>query len=183
VSLDAALTDLLPSLVLGASTALKIVRALVMVLFVLSSVLLIAVVLLQEGKGGGIAGAFGGAAAETFGVKAGSVNRFTSILATVFVGLALLVGESAVKFAAPPAPTAPFVPPAGGGAPPGGAPPAAPAPGTPEPPMGEAPPVPPAAPPAMEEPPMGETPPPPMDGAPPPESPPQTPPMDSETPK
>ena len=69
---------------------LPLFRGFVMVLFVLASLILMLVVLIQEGKGGGIAGAFGGAAAETFGVKAGSVNRFTAILAAVFVGLALL---------------------------------------------------------------------------------------------
>lgn len=67
-----------------------IFRGLVMLLFVLVSLFLILVVLIQEGKGGGIAGAFGGAAAETFGVKAGSVNRFTMILVFAFCGLALL---------------------------------------------------------------------------------------------
>ena len=53
--------------------------------------LLVLVILVQEGKGGGIAGAFGGAAAESFGVKAGSVNRFTAVLAAIFMGLAVYV--------------------------------------------------------------------------------------------
>ena len=48
------------------------------------------VVLLQEGKGGGLGSAFGGAAADAFGVKAGTVNKFTTWLATGFLGLALL---------------------------------------------------------------------------------------------
>ena len=40
--------------------------------------LLITIILLQEGKGGGLGGAFGGAGAETFGVQSGGVNRFTA---------------------------------------------------------------------------------------------------------
>src|SRR5206468_3442563 len=70
------------------------------------------------GKGGGIAGAFGGAAAETFGVKAGSVNRFTALLATIFCALALLhaglsstiQGASVIPAAAPEVPAVPVTP-------------------------------------------------------------------------
>jgi protein translocase SecG subunit len=72
------------------AAAMDVFRGAVMVLFFLSSFMVIVVVLLQEGKGGGIAGAFGGAGAETFGVKAGTVNMFTSWLAAFFLGLALL---------------------------------------------------------------------------------------------
>ena len=54
------------------------------VLFFLSSVLLTIVILLQEGKGGGLAEAFGGVGAETFGVKSGGINRVTMTLAVVF---------------------------------------------------------------------------------------------------
>jgi preprotein translocase subunit SecG len=67
-----------------------VIRGAVMVLFFVSAVLVILVVLAQEGKGGGLAGAFGGAGAETFGVKAGTVNKFTAWLAAAFLGLALL---------------------------------------------------------------------------------------------
>ena len=67
-----------------------VVRGAVMVLFVISAVLVTLVVLAQEGKGGGLAGAFGGAGADTFGVKAGTVNKFTAWLAAAFLGLALL---------------------------------------------------------------------------------------------
>ncbi|MCC7139851.1 MAG: preprotein translocase subunit SecG [Planctomycetes bacterium] len=166
-----------------------ILKGLVMVLFVLVSLLLILVVLVQEGKGGGIAGAFGGAAADTFGVKAGTVNRFTVILGSVFCGLALLhAGFSAAQAkgvmpdappaeapSEPPAPSEPATPPAMTDAPPAmsDAPPAMsdtpPAMGDAPPAMTDAPPAmtdePPAmtdAPPAMEGDgaPMGETPPP-----------------------
>lgn len=58
-------------------------------LFFASALLLILVVLVQEGKGGGLGGALGGAGAETFGVRAGGVNRVTFILFGVFVLSAL----------------------------------------------------------------------------------------------
>ena len=67
-----------------------VIRGAVMVIFIISAVLVILVVLAQEGKGGGLAGAFGGAGADTFGVKAGTVNKFTAYLAAAFLGLALL---------------------------------------------------------------------------------------------
>ncbi|HBF22574.1 MAG TPA: preprotein translocase subunit SecG [Planctomycetes bacterium] len=55
------------------------------IVFFISSALLILVVLLQEGKGGGLSDAFGGAGAETFGVRAGGINKFTFGLFAVFV--------------------------------------------------------------------------------------------------
>ena len=61
------------------------VQAVLWVLLILSVVLLIGVILLQEGKGGGLAEAFGGAGAETFGVKAAGINKFTSIVGSVFL--------------------------------------------------------------------------------------------------
>lgn len=83
--------DTLPMLLdLPLAAVMDVVRGAVLVLFVVSAFLVIIVILLQEGKGGGLAGAFGGAGAETFGVKAGTVNKFTAWLATMFLGLALL---------------------------------------------------------------------------------------------
>lgn len=150
-----------------------ILRGLVMLLFVLVALFLILVVLIQEGKGGGIAGAFGGAAAETFGVKAGSVNRFTMMLVFAFCGLALLHAglpspdESLFAGDAPPAPAV---------APPTDTPPAdAPAMTDAPPAMTDAPPAMTDAPPAMtdEAPPaMTDAPPAAMDAAPPAETPP-----------
>lgn len=67
------------------------VRLILWLLFLASAVLLCIVVLLQEGKGGGLAQAFGGTGAETFGVKAGGINRFTFGVAGVFVASALLL--------------------------------------------------------------------------------------------
>jgi len=54
-------------------------------LFFLTALLLILVILLQEGKGGGLTDAFGGAGAATFGVRSGGINRFTFGLFAVFV--------------------------------------------------------------------------------------------------
>ncbi|MBL8899972.1 MAG: preprotein translocase subunit SecG [Planctomycetes bacterium] len=49
-----------------------------------ASLLLIAVVLLQEGKGGGFGDAFGGMGTETFGARVGGVNKFTASIAAFF---------------------------------------------------------------------------------------------------
>ncbi|MBL8756455.1 MAG: preprotein translocase subunit SecG [Planctomycetes bacterium] len=64
------------------------------ILFFASAVLLTIVVLLQESKGGGLAEAFGGMGAETFGVKTGGINRFTFLLAAVFCGSAILISAT-----------------------------------------------------------------------------------------
>lgn len=58
-------------------------------LFFASALLLILVILVQEGKGGGLGGALGGAGSETFGVRAGGVNKVTFMLFGVFVLSAL----------------------------------------------------------------------------------------------
>ncbi|MEW6744228.1 MAG: preprotein translocase subunit SecG [Planctomycetota bacterium] len=70
-----------------------VIIAILWVLFVLSAVLLCAIILLQEGKGGGLAEAFGGMGAEAFGVKAGGVTKVTAVLAAVFLGSAILVAS------------------------------------------------------------------------------------------
>ena len=62
--------------------------------FFASALLLSIVVLLQEPKGGGLAEAFGGMGAETFGVKSGGINRFTFTLATVFCASAILISST-----------------------------------------------------------------------------------------
>ena len=64
------------------------------VLFFASAVLLIVVILLQEAKGGGLSEAFGGVGAETFGVKAGGINKVTFTLAAVFCASALVVNAT-----------------------------------------------------------------------------------------
>ena len=60
-------------------------------IFFASSAFLIFVILLQEPKGGGLAQAFGGTGAETFGVKASGVNRFTLTIAAFWVGSAIMI--------------------------------------------------------------------------------------------
>ena len=64
------------------------------ILFFASAVLLIIVVLLQESKGGGLAEAFGGMGAETFGVKSGGINKVTFTLAAIFCGSAILISAT-----------------------------------------------------------------------------------------
>ncbi len=58
-------------------------------LFFISAVLLMVIILLQEGKGGGLASALGGQGAETFGVSSGGVNKVTLVLAALFLISAL----------------------------------------------------------------------------------------------
>jgi preprotein translocase subunit SecG len=59
--------------------------------FALSSLLLIVVILVQEGRGGGLGDAFGGAGQQTFGVGARGITRFTAAVALVFMGSALTI--------------------------------------------------------------------------------------------
>ena len=61
------------------------------VIFFLASIFLIFIILLQEPKGGGLAEAFGGMGAETFGVKSGGVNRFTLTIAAFWVVSAIMI--------------------------------------------------------------------------------------------
>ena len=66
-----------------------VVQVILWILLLVSIFLLIGVILLQEGKGGGLAEAFGGVGAETFGVKAAGINKFTSIVGAVFLALCI----------------------------------------------------------------------------------------------
>ena len=52
---------------------------------------LVTAVLLQEGKGGGLGDAFGGAGQQTFGVGASGINKFTGVVAVVFLASALSI--------------------------------------------------------------------------------------------
>ena len=65
----------------------------VIVLFVLVCLFLILLVLIQKGRGGGLAGAFGGAGGNTaFGAKTGDVLTWaTSIVFGVFLLLAIIL--------------------------------------------------------------------------------------------
>ncbi len=66
-------------------------------LFVLVALLLIFVILIQSGKGGGLAGTFGGSG-DTMGSLFGGrgsapfLTRITTILATLFMFIALILG-------------------------------------------------------------------------------------------
>ena len=68
-----------------------LLKVLLWVLFFGSAILLSVVILLQEGKGGGLAEAFGGVGAETFGVKSGGISRFTFSVAAVYMVAAILL--------------------------------------------------------------------------------------------
>ena len=63
------------------------------VIVLLLSVFLIAVVLIQRGKGGGLAGALGGAGGSSaFGSRAGDAfTRFTMIIAGVWIFLIMIL--------------------------------------------------------------------------------------------
>jgi len=60
-------------------------EAVLWLIFILSSIVLSVVILLQEPKGGGLAEAFGGMGAQTFGVKATGITKFTAYAAAVFL--------------------------------------------------------------------------------------------------
>ena len=132
-------------------------EAILWILFVLACILVSTVILLQEGKGGGLSEAFGGVGQQTFGVKAEGINKFTGWVSFAVVVLAVVITkmrteDTVVQFAEPlpaqgaldggaAAPGADgTLPEAGGGAPaaPAGQTPPAPAPSPAEtPPTGE----------------------------------------------
>ncbi len=68
-----------------------LIKTILWILFFLSALLLIVVILLQEPKGGGLAEAFGGMGAQTFGVKSGGPNKFTFTVFGVFMVSALFI--------------------------------------------------------------------------------------------
>lgn len=65
------------------------VLTLLYIMFVLAAIVLVVVILLQEGKGGGFGEALGGHGQATFGVGASGINRFTGWIAVVFLVTAL----------------------------------------------------------------------------------------------
>jgi preprotein translocase subunit SecG len=103
------------------------------ILFILSAIVLVVVVLLQEGKGGGLTDALGTSGQQTFGVGASGINKFTGYTGGIFLASALAIhyfnrveAHRSVtgEFGQPPitAPAAPGdatggTPPAGGGTP------------------------------------------------------------------
>jgi preprotein translocase subunit SecG len=89
---------------------------LIVVLYVLVCLFLIGVILLQQGKGGDIANAFGGGSSQAvFGARSGAtlLTRATSVLAALFVVLSMVLtawgqrgGSSVVGGIDAPAPVA-----------------------------------------------------------------------------
>lgn len=59
--------------------------------FAAISLLLIVVILIQEGKGGGLGGAFGGAGQQVFGSGASGIAKFTGYLAGGMLVLAIVI--------------------------------------------------------------------------------------------
>jgi preprotein translocase subunit SecG len=59
------------------------------VVFVLSAIVLVVVVLIQEGRGGGLTDALGTGGQATFGAGARGINMFTGIVAGVFLAAAI----------------------------------------------------------------------------------------------
>ena len=59
------------------------------IVFVLSAIVLIVVVLLQEGRGGGFGQALGEHGQQTFGVAAQGIHKFTMWVAVVFLASAV----------------------------------------------------------------------------------------------
>ena len=66
---------------------------LILILHVIVSFVLIAVILLQAGKGGGLSETFGGASQQLFGTKSSTfLNRATSVCAVLFLITCLSLG-------------------------------------------------------------------------------------------
>jgi len=61
------------------------------ILFSLNAIFLIGIVLMQEGKGGGLGNAFGGAGGDAFGHGVGGINKFTAYIAGSLVLIALIL--------------------------------------------------------------------------------------------
>ena len=80
---------------LAVSTIMKIVA----VLFVISSVLLTLIILVQKGKGGGLSSAFGGG--MTSGILGSKTGDFLTWVTIVLVGIFLGLGVLMAKFYKP----------------------------------------------------------------------------------
>ena len=107
---------------------MQILIVLLYILFVLAAITLVVVILLQEGKGGGLTEALGASGQQTFGVGASGITKFTGWTAAVFLASAVTIhvlnriesGSSVVselgteaQVTAPPAEGAPPAPPTG----------------------------------------------------------------------
>jgi protein translocase SecG subunit len=77
------------------------IEGILWVLFIIVCLIICGLILLQEGKGGGLGDAFGGAGAQTFGVKAQGVAKVTGYLVGSLMLIAIVItkirtGESSV---------------------------------------------------------------------------------------
>jgi preprotein translocase subunit SecG len=70
---------------------LIVLKTVLWLAFFLTAFLLVVVILLQEPKGGGLGEAFGGMGAQTFGVKAGGINKFTFTVFGLFLFSAVMI--------------------------------------------------------------------------------------------
>jgi preprotein translocase subunit SecG len=70
---------------------MELISILLYIVFVLSAIVLVVVVLLQEGRGGGLTDALGTAGQATFGVGASGINRFTFVMIGTFLLSALAI--------------------------------------------------------------------------------------------
>lgn len=67
--------------------------AILYVVFWIICILLIGIVLIQEGRGGGLGQSFGGAGGELFGHGAGGVNKATFVLAGLLVAVSFGIAK------------------------------------------------------------------------------------------
>ena len=67
------------------------IESILWILFTLLCVFISGLVLLQEGKGGGLGDAFGGAGAQTFGVKAQGVSKVTGYMVAGMMVVAIVI--------------------------------------------------------------------------------------------
>ncbi|MCP5020725.1 MAG: preprotein translocase subunit SecG [bacterium] len=70
---------------------MELIITLLYILFVFSAIVLVVVILLQEGKGGGFGDALGVAGQQTFGVKASGIHKFTGTVAVIFFVCAVAI--------------------------------------------------------------------------------------------
>lgn len=80
-------------------------RTVLFVIFVVDSLLLVIAILLQSGRGGGLAGALGGigGAESALGVRAASqIEKATAVFAAIFFGVALALAYTSPERATAP---------------------------------------------------------------------------------
>lgn len=76
---------------------MELLITLLYLVFVFSAIVLIVVILLQEGRGGGFGQALGEGGQQTFGVGAKGINTFTGYTAVVFLASAIIIHVLTLK--------------------------------------------------------------------------------------